>query len=582
MSGGRNNTNEVNSGGGAQTFLELNDVYESTYAGNQNSYVVVNNAGSGLVFNDTPPTGATAFTQLSDCPNFINANQYVIGNSSATALTYTASAPPASFLSLTDTPNTYVAQANKTLQVNGAENAIVFNTVLAPQTAVFTGGFSDVPSSVGTDGQVLTASGGSTVFATPTAIPTELFSGDYTDAPSSLGTDGQMLAVSGSTTIFQTPVTQFLQLSNCPSSFSGESGKVCAVNMAENAIEFVSPTFAEAFLNLIDCPSSYETFASTYVKVKSTQDGLEFVPGGSGTDSLITLTDNTAGTYTTDNINMAVAINNDASGFKYLNTAYMQSGIPRLVQGMIKGYRNYPNNTTFDYNSSDAENGQYFYFGTHRTNYNEPRFLNSYWTSSQPTGGSNFYAIVGSDTTLDLDPKYVGIGSTAHSCGVNLKVNNTINIVSPYNTWFMDVLVNVSWRIDIGNIDDNIYVMYICSKAQMDALVNTGLDFDLVKGADYFWVNENGQDSTLRNYPNSISEGHISKIITLPLGSGTTYPDINVFMCARNKSDYSIKGTFTIRSYYYINCSYSIVGFRAPQPGVDRPSLSNSLPGLFW
>lgn len=578
----RNNTN-TNSTGGVNEFVELEDCPDTHNP--PNAYVVTNGSGTAITYNTTPPTGATSFVELSDTPGFILANQYVIGNGTGTALTYTASAPATSFLALTDTPNTYVGANNLTVVVNPSATGLTFTSQNIPHSFIQ---LNDTPNTYAgsVPNSIVTVNGASNglVFSNfPIGdIPTTFTA--LTDCPDNyVGSSNKIVRVNNAETalIFtdEEPFP-FTSLLDVPSSYVGQANKTVQVNNSETGLVFNTVNDPQSFLQLTDTPNSYAGASDQYVKVNVGETGLTFVPGGTGGSSLITLTDNTAGAYTTNNLNMAVAINESANGFQYTNMAYLQGGYPRLVQGMVKGYRNYPGtpgNQGFIYNDTDAEHGEYFYFGTNRTNFNEPRYLNDFWTSRSFSGGSSFYPVVGSTATLDISPKYVGIGGTAHSCGVDLTVPNTISVNPPFaNSWYFDVKVDISFRISLGNVDDNIFCMWVCSKQQMDVILGN-TDFAKVQEADYFWVNE-----TSGSYPANIAEGHISKVCTFQCGDGFDVPDINVFMSCRRKEDYATKGSFTINSYYYINCSYVVLAMRAPQPSVSDPSLTCETPGVFW
>lgn len=577
----RNNTNtESFNNGGATQFTDLTDC-PSTHSP-ANAYVVTNSTGTAITYDTTPPTGATEFTQLNDCPNFINANQYVVGNSGGTALTFTASAPPQAFTDLTDCPSSYTSKNNYTVKVNSSATGLEFVNIANVPTKLFDGSFTDAPATLaGTSGEILYSNGTTTEFVPYPFIPDKIFTGDYNDVPGNYGVSGQVLTTTGTTTIFQTPVTTFVQLADVDSDFTGQANKVVVVDPTESFLTYTSQSVPTDFVSLTDCPSSYTGSGEFYVKVKSTEDGLEFVEGGTGSETLISLTDNTGGAYSSANTNMSLSVNQAHTGFDYKNNCMLQSGYPRLTHTMIKGYRNYPGMSSgFTYNIDDAYLSRYFYFGCYRTNYGGTAYLNNYWTSQQSTGGSCLYPSQGSDTSLDVWPAYVGINSS-HSCGAQFRVPNNLSISSPFaNTWYFDVLVNINWRIDLGNIDDNIFCMWVCTENEMTDIINNNDDFTQVQKADYFFVNENGASSNA--YPGSISEGHISKTVTLKCGSGSTFPTINVFMSCRRKEDYNVKNEFIVRSYYYINCNYTVLGIRAPKTGVDRESMAQPLPGIFW
>ncbi len=577
----RNNTN-TNSSNGATEFIQLTDCPDTHNP--PNAYVVTNNTGTAISYNTAPPSGATKFVQLTDAPASITPNEYVVGNSSGTALIFSSAPPSESFLDLTDVPHSYTGQANKTVQVNSGETGLVFNAINNPQSFIQ---LSDTPNSyAGQANNLVQVNTGETAlqFVSQSSIIPTLIT-QLTDCPSVLVANDFLKVNSGGSAVecvSQYIPVNFDQLLDCPNSYVGQANKICAVNSIETGIDFVSPTFAEAFIDLIDVPNSYAGAGGEYVKVKSTEDGLEFVAGGSGSDSLITLTDNTAGAYTSANINMAVAINQDASGFQYTNLASLQNGTPRLTQGMVRGYVTYPGSpgsNGFIYNLTDAQSGVYFYFGCNRTNYNEPQYLDAYWTTQNTSGASSIYPTQGSNN-IDVSIITVGVGS-AHSAGAQFRVPQNTSITSPFaGSWFFDVKVDLSWRINIGNVNDNIFCLWICQESDMINLIHSYTGVNLIKTADYFWQNSNSSTST--QYPFSLSESHISKIITLQCGSGSSFPSINVFMAVFRSADYNLANTFTIRSYDFINCCYSVLGIRAPLTGSTYPSLTRSTPGSLW
>ena len=91
-------------------------------------------------------------------------------------------------------------------------------------------------------------------------------------------------------------VTTFIALTDVPATYTGQAGKLVAVNAGADALEFVDPPSgggAADFTDLGDAPASYTGQAGKMVIVKATEDGLEFddVPAGGGVDTFIELTD---------------------------------------------------------------------------------------------------------------------------------------------------------------------------------------------------------------------------------------------------------------------------------------------------
>lgn len=70
----------------------------------------------------------------------------------------------------------------------------------------------------------------------------------------------------------------FLDLSDAPSSYSGEQGKLVAVNSGETALEFIDPATVGTtdFTGLDDTPGSYSGQAGQTLKVNAGETALEF------------------------------------------------------------------------------------------------------------------------------------------------------------------------------------------------------------------------------------------------------------------------------------------------------------------
>jgi hypothetical protein len=75
----------------------------------------------------------------------------------------------------------------------------------------------------------------------------------------------------------------FTDLTDAPSAYTGQAGKVVAVNSGETALEFIAGGGgASAFTDLSDAPSAYTSQGGKYVRVNVGETGLEFAsaPGG--------------------------------------------------------------------------------------------------------------------------------------------------------------------------------------------------------------------------------------------------------------------------------------------------------------
>jgi hypothetical protein len=80
--------------------------------------------------------------------------------------------------------------------------------------------------------------------------------------------------------------TTFVSLNDTPSSYSGEAGKLAAVNVGETALEFINPP-SGTFLGLTDVTSTtYTGQAGNLVVVNSGETGLEFAAGAATNEVL--------------------------------------------------------------------------------------------------------------------------------------------------------------------------------------------------------------------------------------------------------------------------------------------------------
>lgn len=106
----------------------------------------------------------------------------------------------------------------------------------------------------------------------------------------------------------------FLDLDDTPSSFSGQSGKVPAVNSTEDALEFVAAG-ASDFTSLTDTPSNYTGSTGKMVVVNSSGTALEFTTAGSTT---FTGLSDTPANYT-GSANKRVGVNSTADALEFVD-----------------------------------------------------------------------------------------------------------------------------------------------------------------------------------------------------------------------------------------------------------------------
>jgi hypothetical protein len=105
---------------------------------------------------------------------------------------------------------------------------------------------------------------------------------DSADTPSSYsGQGGKLAAVNvGETALefIESPAGDFLNLTDVdPSTYSGQSGKLVAVNSGEDGLEFVAAAAATTFAGLSDTPASYSGQGSKLVAVNVGETALEFI-----------------------------------------------------------------------------------------------------------------------------------------------------------------------------------------------------------------------------------------------------------------------------------------------------------------
>lgn len=457
------------------------------------------------------------------------------------------------FIELNDVPHSYIGQANLYPRVNATEDGLIFSNAQGPQgdpgSTDFIG-LTDGPGGYGIQGQVLMGN----PIASDVYWSYPLFKG-LADCPSNYGLSGQIVSTNGSNIIYSNLSTlisnqiAFTDLNDTPNNY-GSNAQILSTNgntiAYSNLVNLVSNQVS--FLNLNDTPNNYGTVNQV---LTSTGNGLVFsnIGGSNASSCLTSLLDYTGAPYSNQNAGAIVSIIKDSFGFQFTDLLKLQNTRPYRNFGMIKTYRNYPDNQTFIYDDSD-DNGGYFWFGTYRTNYNEPRFLNDYWTTYNKSGGTYAYTTI--STIYDIDQKRVGVNNDSKSCGVN--INYLVSNLPPYYDWYVDIKYTINAKIDLGNIDDNIFVIWVQPQSEMDDIILLNTPQQQVAKADYFFVSENSQSS----YPNGIADISITKIITFKALETNI---INTFMSCRLKSDWTVKGSFTIKSYYYINICAEIVGF---------------------
>lgn len=527
----RNNINQDPATSGVNRFIELIDCPNS-YAGQALNYAQVNVAQTGLQF--APGTGgpATDFVSLTDGPmNYgTAANQFLTGN-----LTNAVLWKQPAFLDLSDTPNTYSGQNTNRVIVNAAGNALVTE----PDTFIT---LQDVPASYLTHAnQTLQVNGAETGIHFVTVPP---------------------------------PLNAFTTLTDViPGGFVGHAGDIVIVDPTETFLTYTTNQPADTFLGLTDVlENTYIGKGGEFVRVALTENGLEFITASTAT-SLLALTDNTGPiSYSNATIGLVPQANILNTGWTLASGLTMQTYCPRLVQNFIKRFKNPPSYPTFIYNDSDGIlPGGCFYFGCWRTNYNDPPppYLNQFWTSEQQTGSSNMYD-PNFTSGMDIEPSYVGIGLYHHSPGAQFNIFGAqgVNTQPPYTSWVFDVDVNFNATLKLGNIDDNIFCVYICTELQL-SLIMGGTQEQRVARADYWIDPGNGNRFNV----------NISKVITLhcQTGNPNPFPSVNVYMIVYNQNNFSQKGSFTVQSYDYINASYKVLGVR---PSTNQYTLEN--PGIFW
>lgn len=176
------------------------------------------------------------------------------------------------------------------------------------------------------------SSGGATVFTQLGDVPS-----DYT------GQEGRLVAVNetGDGLVFVAGggggVESFVDLTDTPSSYTGQAGRVPVVNTTEDGLVFSDwpepPVLASTFVELEDTPSDYTGQAGRVVLVNAGEDGLEFgdmpepVPA---LESFVELTD-TPEDYTGQEGRL-VAVNDTADGLEFVDMPEPVPGASTFIE----------------------------------------------------------------------------------------------------------------------------------------------------------------------------------------------------------------------------------------------------------
>ena len=173
----------------------------------------------------------------------------------------------ATFVSLTDTPGSYIGEALRTPRVVAGEIGLEFaDYVEANEGGEFIGDVA-FSGNVGFYGTL------------PVAQPTGVTA---TTALEQLGLGNALI----------TEIQTFLGLQDTPVDYTGFAGQMLVVNQTEDGVEFdLVPVIIDTFTGLTDTPGAYAGFAGQILRVNATEDGLEYVDLPVIVDTFIGLTD---------------------------------------------------------------------------------------------------------------------------------------------------------------------------------------------------------------------------------------------------------------------------------------------------
>lgn len=219
----------VSSGGGVDSFVELNDT-PNTYVGQENKYVKVNSTADGL--------------------------EFVVGGGTGGAT---------SFTDLDDVPISYVGQANKMVTVNDSETGLDFTTMVAIPTKT-----SDLTND-------------SNFVVDSSYVHTD---NNFTSAKNS-----KLLTIENYAEV--NVQSDWNEVSNAVDSYIKNKPSIIdnALTIAnptlsyivkDNSLEEFTGGGASTFLDLTDTPTTYVGSESKVVSVKSDGSGLEFTTSSGG------------------------------------------------------------------------------------------------------------------------------------------------------------------------------------------------------------------------------------------------------------------------------------------------------------
>lgn len=204
-------------------FKQLFDVPHG-YEGQSGRMLVVNASESGLEYADAPPV-ISRFTNLTDTPSTYTGatGRFLRVNSAGSAVEFTIP----TFLQMGDTPATYAGHAGKVARVNSSENALVFNDYRL-------GTLSDVDfTTPPAQGQTLVYDSQAAKFKPGTA------GGGSANYPPFAGNSGKVLAVNSAEDNVEWVDQTGGGGANYPP-FAGNAGKVLAVNSAETGVQWAT------------------------------------------------------------------------------------------------------------------------------------------------------------------------------------------------------------------------------------------------------------------------------------------------------------------------------------------------------
>ena len=224
-------------------FLALSDVTPKSFLGNQGRAVVVNENATALEFGPIVTNDATTFISLTDTPNTYG-----------TTNTYKALTVSSNNLSISFSDNNVTTGFSVTGGGNPNDPAYKAITLVNDQASPGANKYygTDQNEAKGYHSFSLNLIGDFPAYATANL---------------------KILSVNGSGTKLEWIDSEFTKLKDCPSDYTGASGKFVAVENLETGLEFVDLKFT----SFPDVPNSYVGHGEKFVKVTLQEDGLEFV-----------------------------------------------------------------------------------------------------------------------------------------------------------------------------------------------------------------------------------------------------------------------------------------------------------------